>query len=212
MVASAIMTNRKLVPATLLLLCFTLSACDFITDKIQEKVGEKIAEEVLEHASGAEDIDIENGKITIKGKDGKVITAGQNKEGTLSMKSSDGSSATFGGTELPKDFPLPIVEHLKVLHTSDLRAKNKRTRSVMFEAKESDVLVLAKTYEDDLNDKGLEVARNEIGSETGKIIMLSGKNESGSIQAAVQVIASKEKKAINVNLHYVTKELAKKSD
>ena len=188
------------------LLGATATGCDFVKDKIQEKIGEKIAEEVMEQATGAEDVDIEDGKLTIKDKDGKVITTEQGKDGKLEIKSSDGTKVTFGGAEVPKDFPLPIVDHKKVLSTSDFKNKKSRTRTVMIEAKSTDGAAIAKIYEEAFAKLKLEQSKTEMNNGSGNLIMLTAKNEDGSIQAAVQIMPLSETKSINVNVHYITKQ------
>lgn len=61
----------------ILLACSLLTGCG-VKEKIEQKVGEKIVEKVVEKAVGDENtkVDIDGGKITVKGKEGESITLG----------------------------------------------------------------------------------------------------------------------------------------
>lgn len=56
------------------LVCFTAVGCG-AKEKLEEKAAEKLAEEMLEQG-GAEDVDIDGDKVTIKGEDGEEVSFG----------------------------------------------------------------------------------------------------------------------------------------
>jgi predicted small lipoprotein YifL len=58
----------------LTLACFSAAGCG-AKDKLEEKAAEKMTEEILEQA-GAEDVDIDGDKVTLKGEDGEEVTFG----------------------------------------------------------------------------------------------------------------------------------------
>ena len=58
----------------LALICFVSVGCG-AKEKLEEKAAEKLAEEMLEQG-GAEDVDIDGDKVTIKGEDGEEVTVG----------------------------------------------------------------------------------------------------------------------------------------
>jgi hypothetical protein len=64
----------------LILVCLLLSGCG-VKEKIGQKMGEKLVESVIEKAVGDKNtkIDIDEGTITIKNKEGKSFTFGSNE-------------------------------------------------------------------------------------------------------------------------------------
>jgi len=87
----------------LTLTCIVAAGCG-AKDKLEEKAAEKLAEEMLEQ-SGAEDVDIDGDKVTIKGEDGEEVT--------------------FGGSEWPKsDLAKSIPEFSKGKFASIMETSN----------------------------------------------------------------------------------------
>lgn len=71
------MKKLSVVLLLILLTCSLLTGCG-VKEKIEQKVGEKIVEKVVEKAVGDENtkVDIDGGKITVKGKEGESVTFG----------------------------------------------------------------------------------------------------------------------------------------
>jgi len=113
----------------ILILVLSLAGCG-VKEKIENKVGEKIAEKVLESASGDKNtkVDISDGKVTIKDKE-------------------SGTEATFGGTEWPKEIPIPVFKGGKV-------------SSVVHDGKESSMIMLEEVEKKDFENYCQEIKKD----------------------------------------------------
>lgn len=187
--------NRCLSAAVLLAALPSVAGCDMITEKLTEKATEAVVEAVTD----AEDVDIDTdtGETTIKTKDG-TITAKDHGDGEVSLTGADGSHMRTGGAA-PKDFPLPVVEHQRVMQSIDSKSKGKRSRMLVLETKSKDVAALNKTYTEALEKIG-ELKRTEVKQDDGEMIMLSARNKETKTEAAVQIMSSSEGKGATVSL------------
>lgn len=177
-----------------------LTACDAITDKLTEVA----VEEAIEATTQAEDVDIdsETGKVSIKTKDGTLET-NKDKEGTVSFQGVDGSTATVGG-ELPKDFPLPLVEAHSVLQSAVTKNDRGKNQVLMMVAKSRDLAELDAIYTQALEKLG-ELKRTEIKQGDGGMTFLQVKNKSTGISAGVQMTRGEKSEGVNLVLTYEEK-------
>jgi len=172
----------------------TLVGCDMITEKLTEKA----AEAALEAVTDAEDVDIDtsSGKTTIKTKDG-VMEAHNKGDGEVVVKGADGSHMRTGG-EVPKDFPLPVVDAQKVLQSIDSKGKKERTRMLVMLAESKDLKELDKLYTEALEKIGGDVTRTEMNQEKGQMIMLGVKNKETKVTASVQLTFDPKAEGVTV--------------
>jgi hypothetical protein len=139
----------------ILLVCSLLTGCG-VKEKIEQKAGEKIVEEVVEKVAGDEntEVDINGGKITVKGKEGE--------------------SFSLGGTEWPDIDYIPEFKKGQIIS-----AANDGEDSVMIILEKVDRNDFEDYVEDIKNDFPEEI--NEIQVE--EYLLFEGKNVKGEMVA-----------------------------
>lgn len=158
----------------ILLACSLLPGCG-VKEKIEQKVGEKIVEKVVEKAVGDENtkVDIDGGKITVKGKDGE--------------------SFTIGGTEWPDIDYIPEFKKGQIIS-----ATNDGQGNAMIILEEVD----RKSYEDYLENIKNDFPEEANEMQVEEYLLYEGKNAKGEMVAvqyfikdnSLTIIANRESK------------------
>jgi hypothetical protein len=167
--------------ASLLLALLLLPACG-VRDRIEQRINEEIAEKIVEVAAGGElDVEVEDGKVSVVGKDGSTLEV--DEAGKVISEDGKGGRATMD-REVPKDFPIALPELTNVITTQRVESADKAISiTVTAEAKSKDLQTLAKDVAADLERKGMIVERNEVATGEGAMVMLAGKNEAAKLEA-----------------------------
>jgi hypothetical protein len=171
----------------------------------------KSPEEMIIEAATGGAVDIENGKVTIKGEDGEVVTMNSDgeggkvtitnekgekatidgKDGTMRVVSKDGV-AEFGTGKLPEDFPLELIDGATVVTSSSSNEDDKKSFHVMAHVDKAPKAV-ADFYADKLKAEGFKkVKRTEHNMGDGAMITLNGRKGK---KVNVAVTAVREKKS-----------------
>lgn len=144
---------KKIAVALLLILlaCLLLAGCG-IKSKIEQKIGEKIVEKVVEGALSSNDakVDIDGGKITVKGKDGE--------------------SVIFGGGEWPDVDYLPEFKKGQILTSTNDSEGNVM---IVFEKVEQ------KDFEDYLKSIKKAFPEETYDVQSEEYLLFEGKNSKG---------------------------------
>jgi hypothetical protein len=170
----------------------------------------KSPEEMIVEAATGGKVDIEKGKVTIKGEDGEVVTMNSDeeggkvtitnekgekatidgKDGTMRVVSDDGV-AEFGTGKLPEDFPLELIDGAKVVTSSSSNEGDKQSFHVMAHVDKAPKEV-ADFYAEKLEAAGFKkVKRTEHSMGNGAMITLNGR-KGKKLTAAVTAVREKE--------------------
>ncbi len=164
---------------------------------------------ILEAATGGQ-VDIKEGKITVKGEDGKtVVVQGNEAQGSLTITDEKGETATIsgkdgslrvvsdkgvteiGGAKIPEGFPLPLIDGAKVVTSSSSTTGKAPVYHLVAEVDGAPKAV-ADFYAQALADKGLaKVQRTEHQMGAGAMVTLTAKQK--GLEVAVTVIKQEDK-------------------
>lgn len=136
------------------LICFGSVGCG-AKEKLEEKAAEKFAEEMLEQG-GAEDVDIDGDKVTIKGEDGEEVTIGGAEwpKSTLGESIPEFSEGTFASTMETSNYMMVSFEDVKEADAVAYIEKNKPDFTLEnYESKSEDMISWAGA-----NDEGLQLS------------------------------------------------------
>lgn len=126
--------------------------------------------------------------------------AGEATEASAASEASESSSAqamtiktgeasmTFGGTNVPKDFPLPLYKDAKVEYSAHIEptADNKEENYQIHLTSKDPAETVAKFYEAELKKKGLEVNRIDQKFNGMEIITLACESQKDNVSATAQ--------------------------
>jgi hypothetical protein len=182
--------------------------------------GEVLAEKAVEVASGGK-VKVDGQTVTIKDEEGNEVTTTvteedgavkgvvKNADGTestyqadesgVTVKSKDGT-ATFGSTEVPADFPLPVLDGAEVAATAST-GKPDGGKSFHVSLKSArPPAEIADFYQAALRDSGMKVRRQEHKMAGTHMVMLSGSKgkKKQRTQASVHVSKPPNEEKANV--------------
>lgn len=135
------------------LTCFSAAGCG-AKDKLEEKAAEKLAEEMLEQG-GAEDVDIDGDKVTIKGEDGEEVTFGGGEwpKSDLAKNIPEFSKGKFASTMETSNYLMVSFEEVDEADAVAYIEKNKPAFTLdNYESKSEGMISWAGS-----NDKGLQL-------------------------------------------------------
>jgi hypothetical protein len=151
-------------------------------------------ERIIEAATGGK-VDIEKGKITIEGEDGRMTVKTDDEGGKLTVTNEKGEKATLDGKtgtmrvvsedgvaewgtgKLPEDFPLSLLDDAEVMTSSRTEEGGKKSFHVMAKV-DATPKEVADFYAGELKAKGLKkVKRAEHSMGAGAMVTLSGRNK-----------------------------------
>lgn len=138
----------------LALICFVSVGCG-AKDKLEEKAAEKLAEEMLEQG-GAEDVDIDGDKVTIKGEDGEEVTFGGDEwpESDLAKNIPEFSKGKFANIMETSNYLMVSFEEVKETDAVAYIEKNKSDFTLdNYESKSEDTISWVGA-----NDEGLKLS------------------------------------------------------
>ena len=178
-----------------------------LQEKLEQRVGEEIAERVVEAAGDDEvDVEIKDGKVTVKTKDGQVIEADGEKgtyvqkdangktmvvkeqgDNTVTAEGSDGTKMV-AGDKLPADLPLKLPAIKEAQAGVKMEQPDGSTLwSAQFLTESKDQTALAADFEAQLKAKGVEIKRMEQKGATS-VVTLIGQAEDKSLLISVNLM------------------------
>lgn len=165
--------KKFIIPLLILsLICFSSVGCG-AKDKLEEKAAEKLAEEMLEQG-GAEDVDIDGDKVTIKGEDGEEVTIGGTEwpKSTLGESIPEFTKGTFASTMETSNYLMVSLEDVKEADAVAYIEKNKPDFTLEnYESKSEDTISWVGA-----NDEGLTLTLTLSGT-TFTIMLLMDESE-----------------------------------
>jgi hypothetical protein len=182
--------------------------------------GEMLAEKAVEVASGGK-VKVDGQTVTITDDEGNEVTTTvteedgavkgvvKNADGTESTYNADESgvtvtskdgTATFGSKEIPKDFPLPVIDGAEVAGSaSATKPDGEKSFQVTLRSEKSPGDI-ADYYQKALRDAGLKVRRQEHKMGGTHMVMLAGSKgkEKNQTQASVHASRAPDKEKTDV--------------
>ena len=177
---------------SIFVLVLPLTACDMAKDALVEK-----ATEVALEAATGEEVDIDGKTVTVKDAEGNTVKTTRDEDGKVVIEGKDGR-AVIGGTEIPENFPLPVMDGLKAETSMSGDQEGKQQFMVAFST-DLEVKAVADFYEKALKEKGLKVRRVQMSDKGKEAIMLAGEKKPKT-EAAVYIgrDAGKEKTKLSI--------------
>ena len=150
-----------------------------------QSAAEALTEAAAEAATGQE-IDVDEGTVTIKGEEGTVVVRGDEK-GTFSITSDKGS--VHASQKVPADFPLPVIDGAEIATATRMeKPGGKLVFAVMFKT-DKPVKEVAAFYKKALEGQGIKTQTVDMGNGDRQAVTLMG-NKGKKLQA--NVVASSE--------------------